>query len=160
MTWVEMILSGDKTLEAIVREELQAEKEIRTAIDSLREEAFEDISPIIEQQLDPESYESTSYSIETDYGSASYDTGRNYYDLIIGDDGAIGASMTAVYSEHYHELLQDVQEIASSTRACEEGHHPFIEPQVDFNTREKKNSVKLVSVAVWQAMYDGKLIFN
>lgn len=159
-----MILFGEKTLEAIVREE----DEIQIAIESLLEapvgnsEDIETISPVIEQQIDPESYESTSYTIDTGYGGSSYETGKNYYELIMGDDKdkPIGASMTAVYSAHYHELLHDAQEIATNTRQSAESKSPFIEPQVDFNVREKKNSIKLVSVALWQAMYDGKLIFN
>ena len=148
--FVEMIFD-DRTLEAIVQEE----DEIQVAIESLQE------APVIEKQLDTESYESTSYSIEMDYNGASYETGKNYYELIMGEnDEYIGASMTAVYSEHYHELLQDVQEIAASMRHGNETNCPFIEAQIDFNVREKKNSIKLVSVALWQAMYDGKLIFN
>jgi hypothetical protein len=159
----EMILSGDKTLETIVKQE----DEIQIAIESLLETPVgsaesEEISPVIEQQIDPESFESTSYSIETEgYSSSTYETGRNYYELVMGDgDKPIGASMTAVYSAFYHELLQDVQEIAANTRAGDESRHTYIEPHVDFDTRDKKNSVKLVSVAVWQAMYDGKLRFN
>lgn len=160
----EMILCGEKTLEAII----QNEDEIKIAIESLLEtpvgnaEEIETISPVIEQQLDPESYESTSYTIDTGYGSSTYDAGKNYYELLMGDgeDKTVGASMTAVYSEHYHELLQDVHEIASKTRQSDESRTAFIEPHVDFNAREKKNSVKLLSVAVWQSMYDGKLIYN
>ena len=160
----EMILRGEKTLEAII----QKEDEISVAIESLLETPvgnaeIETISPVIEQQIDPESYESTSYSIETEgYGNSTYETGKNYYELIMGDDENknIGASMTAIYSEHQHELLQDVQEIASKTRQSDESRSTFIEPHVDFNAREKKNSVKLLSVAVWQSMYDGKLIYN
>jgi flagellar biosynthesis/type III secretory pathway M-ring protein FliF/YscJ len=159
----EMNSSGAKTLEAIIKQE----EEIQVAIESLLEtpvgDDVEAVSPVIEQQLDPESYENTSYSIEAaDYDSASYDTGKNYYELVMGgdDDKPIGASMTAVYSEYYHELLQDVQQIAANTRAGDESRHTYVEPHVDFATREKKDSVKLVSVAVWQAMYDGKLRFN
>src|SRR3990170_4016262 len=63
----EMILRGEKTLEAII----QKEDEISVAIESLLETPvgnaeIETISPVIEQQIDPESYESTSYSIETE----------------------------------------------------------------------------------------------
>jgi hypothetical protein len=160
----EMILCGEKTLEAII----QNEEEIKVAIESLLDTPvgnageFETISPVIEQQIDPESYESTSYSIDTGYGGSSYDAGKNYYELIMGDgeDKTVGASMTAIYSEHHHGLLQDVQEIAANTRQSDESRSAFIEPHVDFNAREKKNSVKLLSVAVWQSMYDGKLIFN
>lgn len=160
----EMILCGEKTLEAII----QTEDEIKMAIESLLEmpvgnlEDIETISPVIEQQHDPESYESTSYTIDTGYGSSSYDSSKNYYELIMGDgeDNTIGASMTAIYSEHHHELLQDVHEIASKTRQSDESKNAFIEPHVDFNAREKKDSVKLLSVAVWQSMYDGKLIYN
>ena len=159
----EMILSGEKTLETIIQNvELQSENKIQAAIDALKEEAIEAISPVIEQQLDPDSYESTSYAIDVGYGSSTYDSSKNYYELIMGDDKdkAIGASMTEIYSGYFHDLLQDVHEIASNTRQNDESRTVFIEPHVDFNVREKKNSVKLISVAVWQSMYDGKLIYN
>ena len=112
-----MVLFFEKTLETIVN----SENEVKIAIEALREKApaliekvedssteteptkedLETLSPVIEQQLDPESYESTSYSIDVGHGSSTYSGGKTYYELANGEDGKpIGASFTAIMSEH------------------------------------------------------------
>ena len=158
-----MVLSDAKTLETLV-----AGNEIESAIKALQDSALTDkldgmaeaISPVIEQHLDAEAYESTSYSIElSSYQSAEY-SAKSQYELADRDDETVGASMTAIYNEYEHDLLVEAQEIASNTRQGDNTNNPFVEAQVDFNMREKKNSIKLVSLTLWQSMYDGKLIYN
>ncbi|MBW2970174.1 hypothetical protein KY319_03565 [Candidatus Woesearchaeota archaeon] len=135
----------EESLEAVVNND-----EARLAIEALVEE----VEPVVEQQLDPKTYESTSYSIDVGSYESSYD-GKAYYEL--SDDNT--ASTTAV-NEHYHEVLQDAQEVASCIKHASVTNNTYVEAQIDFNVREKKNSIKLFSPATWLVMYDGKLIFN
>jgi len=164
---IEMVLNVEKSLEMLVN----AEDEVLLALEVLRERKeelveklekveipVEEVSPVIEQQLDSESFESTSYSIDVGYGKSTYDAG-NYYDLV-SRDGEIGASMTAVFSAYEHELLKEVQDMASEMRSAAESNRPYVDAQIDMNLKEKKNSVKLLSFTLWCAMYDGKLTFN
>ncbi len=162
----EMVLSDGTTLEMIVA----GEEEVKIAIENARnnklvdkiEDAKEidELSPVIEQQLDPQSYESTDYRIETPYASSSYDGEKNYYQLTNSDGGTIGASFTSVMSEYEHETLEQAQNIQNNTREGDQTSNPFVEPQIDMNQKYIKESVKLVSPALWQVMYYGKIKFN
>ncbi len=165
-----MVLCFEKTLETII----SSADEIKIAIDELRgrqselidriedaQEEPESISPVIEQQLDPDSYESTSYSIDVGYGSSIYDGTKNYYDLVRGENGApVGASFTAVMNAYEHELLENAQEIQNQSRAGDDSNHPFVEAQADTNKKYIKEQIKLVSPGLWQIMYYGKIKFN
>ncbi len=162
----EMVLSDTKTLEAIVA----GAEEVKIAIETARDnelvdkiedaKEIEELSPVIEQQLDPESYESTGYRIETPYASSSYDGEKNLYQPANSDGGTIGASFTSVMSGYEHETLEQAQNIQNSMREGDQTNNPFIEPQIDMNQKYIKESVKLVSPALWQAMYYGKIKFN
>ncbi len=185
-----MILVSEKSLEMLVKaeEELllavrslreklteRAEEEATSAVQSLREKLLPEedeeqvnqpaeldaLSSVVEQQMDSESFENTSYSINTPYESSSYETGKNYYELIVGDDDKpVGASFTAVMSAYEHEFLQEAQNIANGVREGDNANHPFVEAQIDTNQKYIKESVKLMSPGLWQVMYEGKLTFN
>ncbi|MEM3154847.1 MAG: hypothetical protein QW165_04775 [Candidatus Woesearchaeota archaeon] len=161
-----MILSDERNLEALVIDE------IANALNLVRDsplaeklsdfaEIVETISPVIEQQIDSESYESTEYSIDLPgYSSSSYDAGK-YYDLVKDDAGeTIGASITEVFSDYEHRFLEEAQEIATNTREGKNTNHPFVEPQVDTNQKYIKEQIKLVSKSTWEVMYYGKIKFN
>ncbi|GEM_PF-3533670 len=143
----------EKTLEARI------EDEVKTAIDSLiNKEELEVVTPIIEQQMDTDTYESTTYHIDIGESKTTYQ-GKTYYELA-NDDKTVGASMTAVFSEHEHELYQEAQEIATQMKQGNQTNRPFIEAQIDMNVQDKMNSIKVLSFTLWCAMYDGKLVFN
>ena len=155
----EMILSDKRNLEAIV-----SDNEIEIAIKDLKDkpltekvEELETISPVIEQQLDTESYESTSYSIGTEYNGTST---KAYYERMNVD--ADETTMTASFScsAYEHEFLQQAQEIASNTREGDKNNHPFVEAQIDANIKYVKDSIKTISPVTWKLMYEGKLTFN
>lgn len=165
------------TLEAIV----DSEEEIRIAIEQLREkkqplvekvedqevidkiedqEFIDTISPVIEQQFDTESYERSSHSINIGYDGKST---RSYYELLTAaevDEKGTSASLTAVYSEHEHETLQEGQVVADKAHEAKNNNKFFIEVFIDSNVKDARDSIKLFSPALWQVMYDGKLTFN
>ena len=170
-----MVLYFKKTLETII----SSENEVKIAIEALREkdialiekvedspaepttEDLDTLSPVIEQQLDPESYESTSYSIDVGYGSSTYAGEKNYYKLANGDDGkTIGASFTAIMSENEHETLEQGQDIQNKARASDQTNHPWVDVTLDTNVKYIKEQIKLVTPALWMVMYEGKLKFN
>jgi hypothetical protein len=128
--------------------------------EKLDKEAIESISPVIEQQLDPESFESASYSIDLPgYSSSSYDSSK-YYDLIQGENGETGATVSST-TDYQHEFLQDAQELVSQIRQGEKTNCPYVEASFDTNIKYLKESIKTVfSDAVWKLMYEGKIIFN
>ncbi len=164
----EMILKVENTLEAIIN----YEEELRIAVEVLRKtpvlvdklnedkeltkEEFETINPVIEQQLDPESYENTSYSIDIGDGA----TTKSYYESFAdAQESDNGASYSAVVS-HEHELLQEAQEIARNIHEGDVANRPYIEASIDIDKRHAKDSIKIFSPALWHVMYEGKLIFN
>ena len=157
----EMILSDEKNLETLVVDELEIA--IQAAKSSLAEkleaETLETISQLIEQQINPESFESTSYSIDLPgYSSSSYDASK-YYDMLQGEDGKTSALVSGT-TDYQHEFLQEAQQIASQVRQGDTSNHPFVEAQIDTNIKYIKESIKLVSPALWKLMYEGKIIFN
>ena len=149
-----MILEYKKTLEA------RLEDKEKQAIDALIEDKTEELelNPVIEQQMNADTYESTTYHINASESKTTYE-GKTYYELANNDE-TIGASMTAVFSEYEHELYQDAQEMASQMKQGSQTSHPFVEAQIDMNLLDKKNSVKMLSFTLWCVMYDGKLVFN
>lgn len=150
-----MILECKKTLEA------RLEDEVKQAIEALIEDKTEELevlTPVIEQQMDTDTYESTTYHIDVGESKTTYE-GKTYYEMANNDE-TIGASMTAVLSEYEHELYQDAQEMASQMKQGSQTNHPFVEAQIDMNLLDKKNSVKMLSFTLWCVMYDGKLVFN
>src|SRR5574341_474860 len=124
-----MILSDEMNLEALVVDEL--ESAIKTVKESplaekVDAEAIEAISPVIEQEMNPESFESTSYSIDLPgYSSSSYDASK-YYDLVQGENGDTSATITGT-TDYQHEFLQEAQEIASKVSQGDKTNHPFVE---------------------------------
>lgn len=159
----EMILSDGKNLETLVSDELA--EAIETLKGSrltkkLEAETIESVSSVIEQQIDPESFESTSYSINLPgYSSSSYDSSK-YYDMIQGENGQTSASMTSS-TDYQHEFLQEAQELVANIRQGEKTNRPCVEAQIDTNIKYLKESVKMVfSDAIWKLMYEGKIKFN
>jgi len=150
---LKMILSDEKSLEALVADN-EADNEIELAINEVTEELEEKVSSVVEQQIDAEFSNEVSYSIETPYESSSYGPQKNYYEL--SKEGSAEFS----YEAHEHEFLQAVQEIASSSKQGDVNNAPFVEAQIDCNLRDKRDSIKMVSLTMWQMMYDGKIIFN
>lgn len=159
-----MVLQDESQLEIIVNQK----DEIQIAIQAVRDNTLTDkvdaavvetLSPVIEQQLDPESYESTSYSIDIDYDGTH---SKSYYEQLIHADAddTPGASITAVYDQYEHEALQEAQAVASASRAAAETNGFYIEAHLDMNVKHAKDRIKLVSITTWHLMYDGKLIFN
>lgn len=154
-----MILSDEKSLETLVADE------ISIALEAVKESPLtekldvESISPVVEQQMDPESFESTSYSIDLPgYSSSSYDSGK-YYELVQGENGETSATVSGS-TDYQHEFLQEAQQLATQIRQGDTTNHPFVEAQVDTNIKYIKDSIKTVSPVIWKLMYEGKLTFN
>ncbi len=153
---VKMVLSDEKTLEALVADN-ETDSEIELAIKEVKEELadkVEDVADFVEQPIDAEAFNDVSYSIETPYEFSSYSGEKSYYEL--SKEGSAEFS----YEAYEHEFLQAVQEIASSTKQGDGNNNPFVEAQIDCNLRDKKDAIKMVSNTLWQMMYDGKIIFN
>jgi hypothetical protein len=133
--------------------------EISALAEKLAEERVEEISPIVEQQINPESFENASYSVElSGYESASYSS-SSYYDLVKGDYG-ISASTSNEVLAYEHEFLQSAQEIASNTREGDISNNPYVDTKLDTNKKYIKEDIKLFSPVLWLVMYEGKLTFN
>ena len=155
----EMILSDEKSLETLVAAELEAAMETAKESPLAEKLEVESVSPVVEQQLDPESFESTSYSIDLPgYSSSSYDSGK-YYDLIQGENGETSATVSGS-TDYQHEFLQEAQELVSQIKQGDTTNHPFVEAQIDTNIKYLKDSIKTVSPVIWKLMYEGKLTFN
>jgi hypothetical protein len=157
-----MILSDEKSLETLVADEIAFAQETVTEsplTEKLDKEAIESISPVIEQQIDPESFESASYSIDLQgYSSSSYDSSK-YYDLIQGENGEASATVSGS-TDYQHEFLQEAQQLATQMKQGDATNHPFVEAQIDTNIKYLKESIKTVSPVIWKLMYEGKLTFN
>ncbi|VVB80819.1 Uncharacterised protein [uncultured archaeon] len=145
-----MILNLKETLEARV------EDEVKSAIEALIDNEQE-ASPIIEQQTDTDSYESTTYNIDVGYDGKST---KGYYETLTAESDTVGASITALYSEKEHEALKEGQEVATKAHETDNSRGFFVEAVIDCNVRDAKNNIKLFSPALWQAMYNGGLVFN
>jgi hypothetical protein len=155
----EMILSDGKNLETLVAGELAEAMETAKWSPLTEKLDAETISSIIEQQIDPESFESTSYSIDLPgYSSSSYDAGK-YYDMVQGENGEPSATVTGS-TDYQHEFLQEAQQLATQIRQGSEANHPFVEAQIDTNIKYLKDSIKIISPVMWKLMYEGKIIFN
>lgn len=148
-----MILSDEKSLEALVADN-EADSEIELAIKEVKEELSDEVELVVEQQIDMDSFNGVSYSIETPYESSSYSGEKNYYEL--SKEGSAEFS----YDGYEHDFLQAVQEIASSTKQGDINNTPYVDAQIDCNLRDKRDAIKIVSNTLWQMMYDGKIIFN
>jgi hypothetical protein len=156
-----MILSDAKNLETLVVDELESSRETAKSplTEKLDAETIETISSVIEQQTDPESFESTSYSINLPgYESSSY-TGKTYYEMA-NEGETVGASMAEVQTDYEHKFLQEAQQIASQIQQGSTTNHPFVEAQIDTNIKYIKDSIKIISPAIWKLMYEGKITFN
>ncbi len=153
-----IVKTDERNLEALVCEEnAKVAAELEEAIKEVQDA---DVSPIIEQQFDPESFESTEYSISLPgYSSSSYDAGK-YYDMVQGENGETSAAV-AGSTDYQHEFLQEAQELVSQIKQGEKTNRPFAEAQFDTNIKYLKESIKTVfSDAIWKLMYEGKLTFN
>ncbi len=152
---------NESNLELVINEleaALSAAKESELT-EKLDAEAIETVSPVIEQQMDPESFESTSYSIDLPgYSSSSYDAGK-YYDMVQGENSQTGATITST-TDYQHEFLQEAQEMVASIKQGSETNHPFVEALIDTNIKYLKDSIKILSPVMWKLMYEGKIIFN
>jgi len=151
-----MILDYEQTLESRV------EDEVKQAIDALLDDKTEDLealTPMIEQQIDTKTYESTTYTINLGESKTTYE-GQTYYEQITAEQTANGAAVTTTYSEKEHETLKEAQKIADNAREADTTRNFYVEAVIDANVKEAKNNIKTFSPALWQAMYNGKLVFN
>ncbi len=149
-----MILNYEQTLETRVKDE------VKSAIDALLEDKTDEtLTPIIEQQTNTDTYESTTYTINVGENKTTYE-GKTYYEQIAAEQTTDGATITATYSEKEHETLKEAQQIADNSREADTTHSFYVEAVIDSNVKETKNNIKTFSPALWQAMYNGKLVFN
>jgi len=146
---IKMILDCEETLEARI------EDEVKSAIDAIIDDALEVLTPVIEQQTD--TYESTTYNINVGYDGKS--TKGNYETLTAESDTA-GVSITALYSEKEHETLKEGQEVATAAHETDNSRGFFVEAVIDCNVKDAKDNIKLFTPALWQIMYNGRLVFN
>lgn len=149
--------SGEASLaiELLKRENLAEKVEVLTEDLPVADEA----KTVIEQQLDPETYSSSSYSIDLGYGESCFDSSK-YYDMIKGENGETSASMS--YNAYEHQFLQEAQQAAQEQKESVAAGKSMsnIDLFVHAPNRDVRMSVKTYSDVVWKLMYDGKLIFN
>lgn len=168
-----MVLLVGENLEAIVNRE----DEFIVAIEALRSRSFELVnkvkeveqsdsdakmidvfSPVVEQSLDPVSFDNPVYSINVGYDSSSYDSSK-YYDLV-SDGETVGASMSQIASAYEHKFLREAQDAAQDMKSAKDENKCYVDHILNMDSANVRIGMKTYSEAVWRLMYDGKLIFN
>lgn len=137
--------------------ETNIEKEVKIAFEELKkgdakEAKFDDIRPVVEQELDPSSYINNDYSIGIEYGGEKL---QGHYETKEAIAEGNGASYTAE-----HKALEDAQAIADTARQSSETNHTFAERYIDEGIKAKITEQYIISFARWQTMYNGKIHFN
>ncbi|HLC33110.1 MAG TPA: hypothetical protein VJJ82_04755 [Candidatus Nanoarchaeia archaeon] len=134
------------------QENQDIEKEVKAAFEKLRESddeaKFDDVKPLIEQELDPSSYENNGYSLEVEYGNKKVEI---QYESYNAKQEVNGAS---------HSYKAEAQAIADAARDAGEKNRTYIEGTVDAKTKAVVFEQKSISLAQWWAMYNGKIKFN
>lgn len=154
----------EEDLEALVEaeqettvEELEeeSEKTVDEIVKELADEVSEETSSVVEQQQDPESFLSTSYTIGVEYGG---ETKNSYYESLKDAESTdYGAVYDAIIEQESRviELGQEINEYAREDKMS--NRTTFV---VDPESRDARDQIKLFNPALWQMMYDGKIKFN
>src|SRR3989338_11605078 len=94
--------------------ETTIEKEIKIAFEELKtdknEARFEDLKPVIEQELDPSLYTNNGYSLYIEYGGQKFKVHYESYDAKAEGNGA----------SYEHKELEDAQVVAEAARKASE----------------------------------------
>lgn len=131
------------------------EDEVRAAFEELKKidkdaEKFEEIKPVVEQELDPSAYTDTGYDLELTYGG---ETVKGYYETA----EAKTEENTASYE---HKFLENAQEIAHNAHEANITNRTYAEAAFDVHTKTTITQMKIISTAMWWVMYEGKIQFN
>ncbi len=131
------------------------EDEVKAAFEELKKtekdaEKFEDITPVVEQELDPSVYENTDYNLELTYGGKTI---KGYYETSEAKGGE-----NEVSYEHAH--LEDAQNVANTARTSRETNKTYVERYLDEGVKAAVTEQYIISFARWQTMYNGKIHFN
>ncbi len=151
-----MNLFCQEDLEKLVEAEKEEQKTtVEELVEQLEAEVSEETSAVLEQQQDPESFLSTSYSINVEYGS---ETKNSYYEsLKDAESTENGAGYEAVI-EQEGECLELAQQINEYAREDKMFNRTTL--VLDPESRDARDSIKLFNPALWTLMYDGRITFN
>ena len=134
------------------------EKEVQLAFESLREKAdvgearFEQVRPVVEQELDPSAYGNSGYSLELEYGNQNL---RGSYDAYEVKSEGNSASYATEHAE-----LEEAQQIAHAAQEAVERNKTYVEAAFDVETKNIVIEQKMISIARWWVMCGGKIHFN
>lgn len=146
----ELVVQLPKTLTADIEDEVKIAFEALKV--EIRAEKLDDITPVIEQELDPETYSSSEYSFEMQYGGQ---TVKGNYDTYEAKEGENEASYSI---EHQH--LEEAQKEADAAREANITNKTNVEKYLDEGIKAAITEQYIISVARWQTMYNGKIHFN
>ncbi|MBS3124646.1 hypothetical protein J4211_00095 [Candidatus Woesearchaeota archaeon] len=131
------------------------EREVKLAFEELQvtgEEKFDDVKPVIEQELDPSSYTNNDYSLGIEYGGEKF---QGHYETKEAKADGNGASYTAE-----HQTTEDAQAIADAARESQNTNRTNISKYIDESTKAAATEQKIISAGRWYLMYEGKIHFN
>jgi len=150
-----LFLSEEKNLEAVIAAE---EDEIKAAIEELTEKEYEDIpeemTNVIEQQQDPQSFVDTSYSINVEYGDGPK---NSYYESVKdAEPENLGASYSTIVTEQESKVIALAEETIYQIREGDISHKPFV--ALDYRQKDVLDTIKLLHPAWFKVMYEGKIV--
>ncbi len=118
--------------------------------DIIDEETVETIKPVIEQDIEPKSYNHASYDVEAYAGRESYKSDYKPADVQINESSA---SYSVVANDH--KLMKEANEINKSARDNRMMGRIDFEAVISTRHAHVKEQIKLRSAVMWYLMYDG-----
>ncbi|RMD58177.1 hypothetical protein D6825_01710 [Candidatus Woesearchaeota archaeon] len=115
------------------------------------DDSLEVVSPIIEQDLDADSYNNAVYDSSIRAGDEVYSQAYEPYES--SDSGAS-------YEVAEHEFLEEAQRIQEEARENNLYNRANVSAQLDSESKAVKEDMKMRSLALWWVMYDGKIKFS
>ncbi|MBI4146766.1 hypothetical protein HY489_05510 [Candidatus Woesearchaeota archaeon] len=159
--------AADLVIFPVEREESSLDETVKDVLDALKEvqadkldEKLEAISPVIEQDIDPEVYASAGYSVSASYGDQKVSV---YYHGLDSSGNEANVNSYEVDASAYmeHELMALGQEISASKKFADMMGRVDLSSEFDPAKKAAKEEIKMRSVALWQMMYAlaGKIDF-
>lgn len=116
----------------------------------LTEEELDTVKPVIEQEIEPNSYNHASYKIEAHSGKDNYETHYKPAEVQIKETDASYACTTKE-----REMIKEGQRIQQEARMNNMMGRTDPTTYIDTRAREVKEDIKLRSMAMWYLMYEG-----
>lgn len=146
------------TLEEIVENEIS---EVEDAISKLKkdetiddaliqEEDIETVKPVIEQDIEPDSYNHADYDVEAYSGTDKYKTHYKSAEVQIKESNASYA-----YVAKESKLMKEGQRIQQEAKLNNLLGKQKAESYIDTRAKEVKDDIKLRSMGMWYLMYEG-----